>query len=137
MAASQPKALQLILKALILGDGGEDIHINADKVAGGIGVLKGLKTVSVATTHFLPVASAEAASGGGGVSGCSRRGGRSGSSAAAGSERQGHNGGHTERKQFFPWLLSFPYPKFPPPCSGRADTKKGGNSAIVPMCYRP
>ena len=37
------KALQLILKALILGDGGEDIHINADKVAGSIGVLKGLK----------------------------------------------------------------------------------------------
>ncbi len=131
------KALQLILKALILGDGGEDIHINADKVAGSIGVLKGLKDRVSSHDPLFAGGLGRGSLRGGGVSGCSRRGGRSGSSAAAGSERQGHNGGHTERKQFFHGYFPFHSTNFPPPCSGPGQIPKKGNSAIVPMCYRP
>ncbi len=88
MAASPAKALHLILKALILRNGGDNVHVDADKKLPEASVYsKGLKTVSVAMTHFFAGGLGRGSLGGGGVSGVQppwRT--RSGSSAAAGSE---------------------------------------------------
>ena len=97
------QALHLVVKALVLGDGRDNININADKVAGSIGVLKGLKDGVGSDDPGFACGIGGLCSGfagsrlrgsfGSGFRRCS-----AGSSTAAGSQREGHGSSHAESK---------------------------------------
>ena len=84
------QALQLVVEALVSGNGSEDVHVDADKIAGGIGVLEGLKDGVRSDDPLLAV--------GGGVA-----------LGAAGGQRQHHHNSQTQCEELFHKNTSFPH----------------------------